>query len=106
MDINPLSDGHCLVIPKRHCQKLHELPPEDMADLGPLLVKVAMAVGADDYNILQNNGRLAHQAVFHVHFHIIPKVGQEGLGIAWHSKEKGDNFNELTETIKQKLSHL
>jgi len=44
-----------------------------MADAGPVLVKVAKAVGAENYNILQNNGSIAHQVVRHVHFHIIPK---------------------------------
>ena len=41
------------------------------------------ATGATDYNVLQNNGAAAHQAVMHVHFHIIPKRGEAGLGIAW-----------------------
>ena len=41
------------------------------------------ATGAEHYNVLQNNGAPAHQAVFHVHFHIIPKLGDEGLGIGW-----------------------
>eukprot|EP00009_Paramoeba_aestuarina_P003153 CAMPEP_0201511132 /NCGR_PEP_ID=MMETSP0161_2-20130828/3628_1 /ASSEMBLY_ACC=CAM_ASM_000251 /TAXON_ID=180227 /ORGANISM="Neoparamoeba aestuarina, Strain SoJaBio B1-5/56/2" /LENGTH=138 /DNA_ID=CAMNT_0047906489 /DNA_START=66 /DNA_END=482 /DNA_ORIENTATION=- len=88
MDIFPCSDGHALVIPKYCAEKLHELPPEEMADVGPTLVKVAKAIGAEDYNILQNNGEIAHQVVKHVHFHIIPKPNKEqGLGVGWPSKE-------------------
>ncbi len=41
------------------------------------------ATGATAYNVLQNNGMAAHQAVFHVHFHIIPRIGSTGLGIGW-----------------------
>jgi histidine triad (HIT) family protein len=41
------------------------------------------ATGATAYNVLQNNGAAAHQAVFHVHFHIIPKLEEAGLGIGW-----------------------
>jgi histidine triad (HIT) family protein len=44
---------------------------------------VLAATGASDYNVLQNNGAAAHQAVLHVHFHIIPRQGAAGLGIGW-----------------------
>src|SRR5262249_57817495 len=46
---------------------------------------VKAATGAADYNVLQNNGAAAHQAVFHVHFHIIPRKGGAGLGIGWNA---------------------
>jgi len=104
MDINPLSDGHVLVIPKYHAVKLHELPADFMAELGPNLVKIAKAIGATDYNILQNNGANAHQAVGHVHFHIIPKIGDEGLGIKWSSKNTDQGkLKGLAEQIKGRL---
>ena len=46
--------------------------------------KVVAVTGASDYNVLQNNGAPAHQAVMHVHFHIIPKYPDgTGLGIGW-----------------------
>ena len=87
LDIFPLSPGHTLVIPKERAAYLHELPDTAAAEIGRVLPRIARAVmaatGAQDYNLLQNNGRGAHQAVFHVHFHIIPKVGERGLGIGW-----------------------
>lgn len=93
------------VIPKYHCEKLHELPPEEMADIGPLLVKVATAIGATDYNLLQNNGSIAHQVVKHVHFHLIPKPDSaQGLGIKWPSQETDHvRFANLATTISGKL---
>ena len=71
--------------------ELDGLPPERLetaAELGRALPRIARAVrkvsGADDYNLLQNNGAPAHQAVFHVHFHVIPKQGDgSGLGVGW-----------------------
>jgi len=105
MDINPLSDNHVLVIPKYHTEKLHELPPEEMASIGPALVKISKAIGAENYNILQNNGSLAHQVVKHVHFHIIPKPNkQDGLGIDWPTKDTNhEKFKKQAEEIKTKL---
>lgn len=87
LDIGPLSEGHTLVIPKERKAYLHELSDEQSAAIGRVLPRLARAVmnatGATAYNILQNNGSSAHQAVFHVHFHIIPRVGERGLGIGW-----------------------
>ena len=89
LDIGPVSDGHLLVIPKEGKAKLHELSDESAAAIGRVLPRLARAVmsatGATDYNILQNNGAAAHQAVMHVHFHIIPKIGSAGLGVGWNS---------------------
>ncbi len=87
LDVGPLSEGHTLVIPKERKAHLHELSDDQAAAIGRVLPRIARAVmsatGATDYNVLQNNGALAHQAVFHVHFHIIPRIGERGLGLGW-----------------------
>jgi histidine triad (HIT) family protein len=88
LDIGPVSYGHTLVIPKEPARTLDELSEESAAALGVALVKVARAVkqvtGVAAYNVLQNNEAAAHQAVFHVHFHVIPKPDPEsGLGVGW-----------------------
>ncbi|HTQ81159.1 MAG TPA: HIT family protein [Thermoanaerobaculia bacterium] len=87
LDIGPLSPGHTLVIPKERRAQLHQLSDESAAALGRVLPRLCRAVlqatGATDYNVLQNNGPAAHQVVMHVHFHIIPKLGPQGLGILW-----------------------
>jgi histidine triad (HIT) family protein len=94
LDVNPLSPGHTLVIPKERVSFLHELSPDSGAAIGRVLPMLAAAVvratGATDYNILQNNGPAAHQAVFHVHFHIIPRDGDRGLGLGWKSVAIGE----------------
>jgi histidine triad (HIT) family protein len=88
LDINPLSPGHTLVIPKEPAETLDKLSDESAAALGRVLPRICRAViaatGVSAYNVLENNGSSAHQAVFHVHFHIIPKPGPaQGLGIGW-----------------------
>lgn len=88
LDVNPLSPGHTLVIPKEAKATLDQLSDESSAAIGRVLPRIARAVlaatGASEFNVLQNNGPGAHQAVFHVHFHIIPKTREgRGLGVGW-----------------------
>ncbi len=87
LDINPLSPGHTLVIPKEPAETLDQLSDDASAAIGRVLPRIARAVlkatGASEFNVLQNNGPGAHQAVFHVHFHIIPKVDGKSLGVGW-----------------------
>lgn len=88
LDVFPLSRGHTLVIPKEPAETLDRLSDESAAAVGRVLPRLCRAVlaatGAEAYNLLQNNGTGAHQAVFHVHFHIIPKFPDgRGLGIGW-----------------------
>uniref|UniRef100_A0A7S3PMW4 HIT domain-containing protein n=1 Tax=Aplanochytrium stocchinoi TaxID=215587 RepID=A0A7S3PMW4_9STRA len=91
LDINPLAPGHTLVIPKKKYVKIHEVPDETAAAIGKVLPRIARAImkatGCENYNILQNNGRPAHQEVPHVHFHIIPKPNKDsGLKVGWPAK--------------------
>ena len=95
LDVGPLSEGHTLVIPKERVAQLHELSDGAAAEIGRALPRIARAVmqatGAPAYNILQNNGAAAHQAVMHVHFHVIPRHADgSGLGIGWSAGSLGD----------------
>jgi histidine triad (HIT) family protein len=89
LDVSPLSLGHTLVIPKEAAATLDRLSDESASALGRVLPRLCRAVlaatGATAYNVLQNNGPAAHQAVFHVHFHIIPRTDDGGLGIGWRA---------------------
>ncbi len=108
LDIGPLSRGHLLVIPKEEKAFLHELSDESAAAIGRVLPRLARAVlaatGASDYNVLQNNGERAHQAVAHVHFHIIPRVDDAGLGIRWNAGTlTAADAGELVESMQAAL---
>jgi histidine triad (HIT) family protein len=92
LDIGPLSYGHTLIIPKEEVATLDQLSDETAAAIGRILPRLCRAIravtGTEQFNILQNNGPMAHQAVFHVHFHIIPKPSvDQGLVIEWRSKK-------------------
>lgn len=104
LDISPLSKGHALVVPKESKPFLHELSDESAAAIGRVLPRLCRAImkasGASAYNILQNNGSSAHQAVFHVHFHIIPKIDKAGLSLGWFPGSLDD------ETAKELVSDI
>jgi histidine triad (HIT) family protein len=108
LDVGPVSDGHTLVIPKARAAHLHELDAEAAAALGRVLPRLCRAVmnatGCTAYNVLQNNGAAAHQAVFHVHFHIIPKFDSAGLGLGWNAGRLGDErAQELVDKMRAAL---
>lgn len=76
-DANPVSDGHCLVVPKKHYKTLLDLP----ATLGCELIALAKKQGlrlikekkAEGIKLIQNNFSAAGQIVPHFHLHIIPE---------------------------------
>jgi histidine triad (HIT) family protein len=107
LDINPIAKGHTLVIPKEPAATLDELSDDAAAAIGRVLPRISRAVlaatGAKAFNVLQNNGAIAHQAVFHVHFHIIPKYDDGvGLGIGWKTQQL-DGAAELAKAIAATL---
>ncbi len=107
LDIGPVSRGHTLVIPKEPAETLDALSDESAAAIGRVLPRLCRAVmkatGTSQYNVLQNNGPRAHQAVFHVHFHIIPKPdSDQGLGVRWPSGKLEDG-ETLASAIREAL---
>jgi histidine triad (HIT) family protein len=108
LDVGPLSEGHTLVIPKEPAATLDMLSDASAEAIGRVLPRICRAVmkatGTKAYNLLQNNGPEAHQAVFHVHFHVIPKPNDdEGLGVRWPSKKLGDGAAELAASMRAEL---
>ncbi len=114
LDVGPLSTGHTLIIPRERRAHLHELSDDAAAAIGRVLPRICRAVlkatGATAYNVLQNNGAEAHQAVMHVHFHVIPKFAHvrsgdgSGLGITWKPSEL--ESNDAATLCEQIASHL
>ncbi len=108
LDVNPLAPGHTLVIPKEAVATLDQLSDDSAAAIGRVLPRIARAIlratGAGAFNVLQNNGADAHQAVFHVHFHIIPKLDGRGLGIHWPTRPIGADAGELLTAIRAALA--
>ncbi len=109
LDIAPLSRGHTLVIPKEPAATLDQLSDESAAALGRVLPRICRAVvavtGVTEYNVLENNGVGAHQAVAHVHFHIIPNPdGGGGLGVKWPAGQLGADAAQLASQLARRAA--
>ncbi|MHC4587675.1 MAG: HIT family protein [Planctomycetota bacterium] len=108
LDIEPISDGHSLVIPKRHYEKLHECPAEALGQicsrLGRIAQAVSTAMNSQGYNLLCNNGRPAGQIVEHLHFHIVPRNSGDGLFDRWPAyKYPQGKVEEVAVKIRKNL---
>ena len=109
VDIGPLARGHTLLIPKDHYLTLDQMPASLSAAVLkhlPELVRAVQAVtGCQGVNILQNNGRAAHQLVPHVHFHIVPRNGGDDFHFNWPagSYPPGE-IDRLAKAIREKLA--
>lgn len=108
LDVNPIAPGHTLVVPKEPAVTIDELSDDSAAAIGRVLPRISRAVmkvtGASATNILQNNGSKAHQAVPHVHFHVIPKTERHGLGIKWNAEPlDGDAGAEMGRKLARLL---
>jgi diadenosine tetraphosphate (Ap4A) HIT family hydrolase len=89
-DINPISKGHTLLIPKRHFETIFEATPQEIVSLFELLNKVKAVLQKeqkpDGCNIWVNSGRVAGQIVMHAHLHLIPRYQGQVIHIKEHLK--------------------
>ncbi len=109
LDINPLAEGHILVIPRVHYANLTDMPSAECARMFSRLPRIGRGLcevtGAEGFNVLVNEGRVAGQVVPHVHCHVIPRKPVDGLGYRWNAGEYGPGrAEELAKALQQALS--
>ena len=99
-DLNPASKGHVLILPKNHFDDIYSMDDATAAHVFQVAVKVAKAMketlGCEGLNIVQNNGEIAGQTVFHFHLHMIPRYKSDEVGLGW-------KMGKLTEEDKQDI---
>ena len=109
MDINPLNDGHLLVIPKTHANTILEIEERDFMAVTAAVHKIAGAVQAalkpDGINLLQLNGKAANQVVPHLHVHIVPRWSGDDLKISQWEIVPGD-FEKINGVAERIVSAL
>lgn len=102
LDIEPASKGHALIIPKEHYASLYELPEELAAKVmgvaKKVITKMTDLLGCDGYNVLQNNGEMAGQTVFHYHMHLIPRYQDDSVTITWEPGVLEDEVKQYLTT--------
>lgn len=108
LDISPASKGHAIILPKHHAANIYELPDEVASKIFVTTKKVAKAMKAamncEGLNILQNNGKLAGQTVFHLHVHVIPRYQDDQVRFSWeHGNPSEAELDEMAETIKKAI---
>ena len=105
LDLGPASKGHALILPKEHYADLYELPEETAGEVMKLAKKMAaqmtQRLGCEGFNLVQNNGELAGQTVFHFHLHLIPRYRDDGQKIGWKPQEA---TQEELETIRAQIT--
>lgn len=108
LDRFPASKGHVLIIPKKHFDNIFDIDPDLGGRLFTLAVRMAgivkKATGAENMNIIQNNGPLAGQTVNHFHLHIIPRYENDSISVKWSQLQlTDDEIEDVRKAIVSKL---
>lgn len=105
LDVAPATKGHALILPKNHYANLYELPEEAAAEVMKLAQKMAKVMTdkleCDGFNLMQNNGEVAGQTVFHFHMHLIPRYRDDGQTTVF---KPGSMTQEELEEIKNVIT--
>ena len=106
MDASPATKGHALILPKEHAANLYELPDETVAKAFVLAKKMATSMteklSCDGFNVVQNNGEVAGQTVFHFHIHLIPRYKDDHQDLTWTQHSYDDaTMDEIEKTLRE-----
>lgn len=104
-DANPAAKGHVLILPKEHFDNIYELDDDTAAHVFKVAAKISKAykkaLDFDGLNIVQNNGEVAGQTVFHFHMHIIPRIKGDTVNVGW---VPGTSDNETIASIVERVT--
>jgi histidine triad (HIT) family protein len=108
MDLFPLTRGHALVIPKVHSDSLLDADPDDAAAVMRTAQRVAQAAkqafAPDGLNLLQTNGAVAMQTVFHLHVHVLPRYVDDGFKVSFDRRMGTDEeLDDAAATLRAAL---
>ena len=108
LDIGPATRGHVLILTKEHYDNIYEIDAETAGKLFSLASVIARAMkkvlNCDGMNILQNNGTVAGQTVFHFHLHLIPRYEGDQVQVTWpQGSITEEEKEELVKSMKKEL---
>jgi len=106
LDAYPVNEGHTLVIPKEHYENIYDIPENILAHIMKISKRIAMDYRAIFHsiglNMIQSNGIVARQTIFHFHLHMIPRYQDDGLSLFRHHFTRTDN--DLSRTYHRILT--
>ncbi|MCQ2977883.1 MAG: HIT family protein [archaeon] len=104
MDIDPINEGHVLVVPKSHYLDIDDMPDEELSHLMIIAKKITRAIkeiyNPDGYSIMQNGGNF--NDIGHFHLHIFPRYQNDGFGWTYGNETKDVN-SEIAKRIREKI---
>ncbi|ELZ16787.1 histidine triad nucleotide-binding protein [Haloterrigena salina JCM 13891] len=104
--LNPISEGHLLVIPKAHYENLFDVPDPTLRAVMKHAKSIARRLRADDFdgvNLLHASGKAAQQSVPHFHIHLAPRRSDDRLDLWPESTFEESEFNRIYEDIRAML---
>lgn len=105
LDLGPATKGHALILPKEHYKNLYELPDELAGDAmilaKKMMIQMTEKLHCEGFNLVQNNGDLAGQTVYHFHLHMIPRYQADRQTIGWKPQEVSQ---EQLEKIRKEIT--
>ena len=109
LDLGPATRGHALILPKYHFANIYDMPVENVAEAFSLAKRMAEEMtdrlGADGFNIVQNNNEVAGQTVFHFHIHLIPRYKGDGQTVGWKPGESTpEELSKIRELFQKSSS--
>lgn len=107
-DINPASKGHCLIVPKEHYSNIFDIDKDIAGRLFSLATVVARSLkkelNCEGMNIVQNNGEIAGQTVFHFHLHLIPRYTGDTVNVDWQPGQADmEELAELAGAVRKNM---
>ncbi|AMB94469.1 HIT family protein [Aerococcus sanguinicola] len=113
LDTSQVTEGHTLIVPKKHLKDIYDY---DIKDSGAIFRRIPIVVQAlqaalpdmQGVNILNNNGEVAYQSVFHSHIHLIPRYSRDGDDFKVVMPDNGDQYTDedlakLAQRIHEKV---
>ncbi len=111
LDIHPISYGHILVIPKNHYENIYEMDNDILTEIIKTVKTVTELLkenmGINAVNIINSNGKIANQTVFHYHMHVIPRRENDNLDFIheWWVNKLIKMDNDILSEIMNKLKN-
>ncbi len=103
LDINPVSIGHALILPKKHFDMIETTDDETLAKMIVITKKIGTKIKqllkSDGFNININNGKLAGQEIAHTHFHVVQRFKDDNLKLWPPNEDKKNGVEEIYQKI-------